>query len=84
MQLAMLKGLARVLCRRGQFAVTILRGAEGEDYAMIAVEHREDVLRVSRVLGGRIAAPFGPWLSHRSFSIDSAAYRKIAVALLPD
>jgi hypothetical protein len=80
-QLALLKGLARVLCRRGKYAVTILRNADGEDLAMLAVENREDALRVSRTLHGRSAAPFGPWLSHRSFSIDSSTYRRIAIAL---
>jgi hypothetical protein len=81
-QLALLKGVSRVLCRRGKYAVTILRNADGEDLAMVAVEDREDALRVSRTLRGRSAAPFGPWLSHRSFSIDASTYRRIAIALV--
>jgi hypothetical protein len=81
-QLALLKGLGRVLCRRGKYAVTILRNADGEDLAMLAVEDREDALRVSRTLCGRSAAPFGPWLSHRSFSIGASTYRRIAIALV--
>jgi len=80
-QLALLKGLARVLCRRGKYAVMILRGADGEDLAMVAIDHREDALRLSRSLEGRIAAPFGPWHSHRAFSIDATTYRRMAIAL---
>ena len=80
-QLALLRGLARANCRHGRYAVTILRGADGGDLAMLAVEHGEDALQVSRVLGGRAAAPFGPWLSHRCFSIDASAHRRMTLAL---
>jgi hypothetical protein len=80
-QSVLLKGLARALCRQGRYAVTILHDLEGEDLAMIAVEHRLDANRISRTLGGRAAASFGPWLSHRSFTIDASTYRRIALAL---
>jgi hypothetical protein len=80
-QLALLKRLARALCRRGMYAVTFLRGTDGEDLAMVAVEHRADTLRVSRTLQARTAAPFGPWLSHRCFFFDAATRRRVASAL---
>ena len=77
-QLALLKRLARENCRRGSHAVTILRSADGGGLAMLAIEHHDDALLVARVLQGRIAAPFGPWLSHWAFSIDAAACRRFA------
>jgi hypothetical protein len=80
-QLALLKRLARAFCRHGKYAVTILRNADGEDLAMFAVERQEDALRVSRTLQGQTAEPFGPWLSHRSFTIDAAAYHRLTTAL---
>jgi hypothetical protein len=80
-QLALLKRLARAICRHGQYAVKILHSADGGDLAMLAVEHGEDALLVSRTLRGRVAAPFGPWLSHRAFSIDTVAGHRMALTL---
>ena len=81
-RLMLLKGLAGALCRRGNYAVTMLRDGEVGDLAMVAVEHREDADRISRALRARMNARFGAWCSHRSFNIDAASYRRIAMALL--
>ena len=77
-QLALLKRLARENCRRGGHAVTILRSADGGGLAMLAIEHHDDALLVAQVLEGRIAAAFGPWLSHWAFSIDATACRRFS------
>jgi len=81
-RLVLLRGLAQALCRRGNYAVTILRSGEVGDLAMVGVEHREDADRISRAVHARTAPCFGAWGSHRCFNIDAAAYRRIALVLL--
>jgi hypothetical protein len=81
-RLMLLKGLARALCRRGNYAVTMIRDGEVGDLAMVGVEHREDADRISRVFRARVNARVGPWCSQRSFTVDAASYRRIAMALL--
>jgi hypothetical protein len=80
--LGLLRELARALCRRGNYALTMLRHLDGGDLAMVGVDHREDANRLSRTLRARTAPRFGPWLSHRAFSVDAPAYRRISLALL--
>lgn len=80
--IALLRRVARMRCRRGRYAVTILSGADGGDLAMLAVEHRDDALQVSRALRGRTAVPFGPWLTHRCFRIDATSRRAMTVATM--
>jgi len=81
-RLVLLRGLGQALCARGAYSVTILHDLEVGDLAMVGVAHRADADRLSWTLGARTAPRFDPWRSHRSFSIDAAAYRRIALALL--
>jgi len=76
---ALLSGLAQAKCRRGNYAVTILHDVEGDDIAMIGIEHVDDAMRISRALRARSAPRFDPWLSHRSFKIDTQARRRMAL-----
>jgi hypothetical protein len=81
-RLALLRALARVLVRRGNYAVNLLRNLDGGDLAMMGLQDRGDADRIAQALRARKAPRFGPWLSHRSFTIDAAAYRRIEAALL--
>jgi hypothetical protein len=81
-RLVLLKGLARALCRHGNYAVTILRDVDGGDLAMVAVENDKEAVRFGGTVGARNAERFAPWISHRSFNIDTAMYRRIALVLL--
>jgi hypothetical protein len=80
-QFILLRALAQVLCRRGNYAVTVLRQSEGDELAMVGTEYREDSDRIARAVRARHAPCFGPWRSHRSFEIDVAAYCGVALAL---
>lgn len=81
-ELALLRALARAVCKRGCYAVTILHDQNGiGDLAMVAAEHRHDADRFARTVQARQASRFGSWLSHRSFEIGPAAYQGIALAL---
>lgn len=81
-RLNLIRGLARALCRRGNYAVTIIHDRSAGDLAMIGVEHREDADRICRAVRARRAPPIGSWCSHWSFDIDAAAYGRIALALV--
>jgi hypothetical protein len=78
----LMRGLARALCRRGNYAVTIIHDRSAGDLAMIGVEHREDAERICRAVKARQALPIGSWCSHRSFAMDGAAFGRIALALI--
>jgi len=80
-RLNLMRGLARALCRRGNYAVTIIHDWSAGDLAMIGVEHREDAERICRAVKARRAPPIGSWCSHRSFAMDGATYGRIALAL---
>jgi hypothetical protein len=81
-RLALLRALARVLVGRGSYAVNLLRNLDGGDLAMMGLQCRDDADRIAQTLRARNAPRFGPWLSHRSFTIDAAAYRRIEAVLL--
>ena len=81
-RLNLMRGLARTLCRRGNYAVTIIHDRSAGDLAMIGVEHREDADRICRAVKARRALPIGSWCSHRSFAMDGAAFGRIALALI--
>jgi hypothetical protein len=80
-RLSLMRGLARALCRRGNYAVTIVHDRSAGDLAMIGVENRGDADRICRAVRARRALPIGSWCSHRSFALDAPAYGRIALAL---
>lgn len=79
--LVLLRAVAQVLCRRGHYAVIVLRQSESNDLWMVGTECREDADRIARAFCALNAPRFDPWRSHRSFEMNTAAYHGIAMAL---
>ena len=81
-RIALLKKFASSICRRGNYSVALIGRDEGGSFAVLAVERREDLDRLVRLLGAHSSPRFGNWRTCSTFCFSSRTYGQIVTRLM--